>query len=80
MASILGRTRDALQPVGRPLIKLWWMVPILAVIGIFMWFTGRLPQPIANDLGQAGQFGDSFGAVTSLFTGLGVDFHLKVVH
>jgi hypothetical protein len=53
------------------LVKLWWTAPILAVIGTFMWFTSRLPQPAANDVGQAGQFGDSFGAVTSLFTGLG---------
>ncbi len=71
MASNFGQTRLSVRTVLALLVKLWWLTPMAAVIGFFIWFASRLPQPAANDVGQAGQFGDSFGAVTSLFTGLG---------
>jgi hypothetical protein len=64
------------QPMNRPLQFLWWPVLIFLGVGI-VWFL--TPYVIATvliasgspaSISQAGQFGDQFGAVSALFSGL----------
>ena len=51
--------------------RMWWMTPILAMALIFyLFYRGAFPLQ-GKDLGERGQFGDSFGVLNSLFTGLG---------
>ncbi len=51
--------------------KLWWMLPILiTLIVFFLFYDGYFPLKGA-DLEERGQFGDSFGVLNSLFSGLG---------
>lgn len=64
------------QPVNRPLQFLWWPVLVFLGVGI-VWF--MTPYVIATvlvasgssaSITHAGQFGDQFGAVSALFSGL----------
>lgn len=50
---------------------LWWLVPI-ATMGLIFWlfYQGYFPLK-GKDIAERGQFGDSFGVLNSLFTGLG---------
>ena len=51
--------------------RIWWMLPIAGMAGIFAaFYAGLIPLHGAN-LSEHGQFGDSFGVLNSLFTGLG---------
>jgi hypothetical protein len=51
--------------------KMWWLIPIAGTGAIFyLFFVGAFPLEGAN-LEERGQFGDSFGVLNSLFTGLG---------
>jgi hypothetical protein len=64
MASALAILTDAAR-------RLWWIVPIVAMGMIFwLFYQGYIPLKGAN-LSERGQFGDSFGVLNSLFTGLG---------
>lgn len=57
--------------IGSTLRTFWWVVPIVTMIAIFLLFyDGRFPLKGGN-LEERGQFGDSFGVLTSLFTSLG---------
>lgn len=50
---------------------LWWLLPILLMALLFAaFYKGYFPLKGAN-LAERGQFGDSFGVLNSLFTGLG---------
>lgn len=50
--------------------KLWWTLPILITLVIFLlFFNGYFPLK-GDDLEERGQFGDSFGVLNSLFSGL----------
>lgn len=50
---------------------IWWVVPFGVVIVLFLaFFFGYVPF-IPSDLPSKGLFGDSFGALNSLFSGLG---------
>jgi hypothetical protein len=51
--------------------KIWWILPI-AGMGIIFWlfYNGEFPLK-GKDIAEKGQFGDSFGVLNSLFTGLG---------
>jgi len=51
--------------------KAWWLLPIIATLGIFMAFYAGLIPLHGENLSEHGQFGDSFGVLNSLFTGLG---------
>lgn len=49
----------------------WWVLPIALMGGIFAFFYfGYFPLG-GKDIAERGQFGDSFGVLNSLFTGLG---------
>ena len=50
---------------------LMWIAPIAVVVVVFAAFYLHVPQPEAGKLEQTGQFGDSFGSLNALFTGLG---------
>lgn len=51
--------------------RTWWTLPIAAMFGIFAaFYAGLIPLHGAN-LSEHGQFGDSFGVLNSLYTGLG---------
>lgn len=48
-----------------------WMLPIISMAAVFwLFYSGYIPLKGAN-LEEKGQFGDSFGVLNSLFTGLG---------
>jgi len=70
-AELLARIPQALRRCQRLLIKFWWVAPVLVVAWVFREFIRELPRPDFNNLAETGQFGDSFGALTSIFTGLG---------
>lgn len=58
----------ALRDIG---LSLWWIVPI-ATMGLIFWFFYQGYFPLKGEnIGERGQFGDSFGVLNSLFTGLG---------
>lgn len=51
--------------------RLWWLLPITLMATIFLvFYLGYFPLEGA-DIGERGQFGDSFGVLNSLFIGLG---------
>lgn len=51
--------------------SLWWLVPFLVIGTLFVaFFLDRLPG-LPKELESRGQFGDSFGVLNTLFTGLG---------
>lgn len=52
-------------------LSLWWIIPI-ATMGLIFWlfYQGYFPLK-GEDISERGQFGDSFGVLNSLFTGLG---------
>lgn len=52
-------------------LSLWWIIPI-AIMGLIFWlfYQGYFPLKGEN-ISERGQFGDSFGVLNSLFTGLG---------
>lgn len=52
-------------------LSLWWIIPI-ASMGFVFWlfYQGYFPLKGEN-ISERGQFGDSFGVLNSLFTGLG---------
>lgn len=51
--------------------RAWWLLPIALMGGIFaLFYQGYFPLQ-GKDIGERGQFGDSFGVLNSLFTGLG---------
>lgn len=51
--------------------RTWWTLPI-ASMGLVFWLFYRGYVPLqGGNFEQRGQFGDSFGVLTSLFTGLG---------
>lgn len=51
--------------------RYWWALPI-AFMGFIFWlfYVGKFPLQ-GNNIAERGQFGDSFGVLNSLFTGLG---------
>lgn len=51
--------------------RVWWLLPIIAMLGIFVAFYAGLIPLHGSNLSEHGQFGDSFGVLNSLFTGLG---------
>lgn len=51
--------------------KTWWLLPIATMLGIFFAFYAGLIPLHGSNLSEHGQFGDSFGVLNSLFTGLG---------
>lgn len=51
--------------------RIWWLIPIITMLGIFFAFYAGLFPLYGNNLSEHGQFGDSFGVLNSLFTGLG---------
>ena len=54
------------------LSKTWWTLPIILMAYIFkQFYDGQLFPLPGSDLEQRGQYGDSFGVLNSLFTGLG---------
>ncbi|WP_287964761.1 hypothetical protein [Diaphorobacter sp.] len=75
MKLALQKVPSALRSIackGRTAIsKTWWTFPI-AFMGLVFWlfYQGYFPIQGGN-LEQRGQFGDSFGVLNSLFTGLG---------
>lgn len=65
------RARLILNTVRAIYLHTWWMFPIVLMALIFWFFyQGYFPVQ-GKDLGERGQFGDSFGVLNSLFTGLG---------
>lgn len=52
-------------------LRSWWILPI-AAMGLIFWvfYQGYVPLKGEN-ISERGQFGDSFGVLNSLFTGLG---------
>jgi len=51
--------------------KVWWTLPVAAMGLIFiLFYDGKFPLKGSN-FEERGQFGDSFGVLNSLFTGLG---------
>jgi hypothetical protein len=51
--------------------RTWWLLPIASMGGIFaLFYLGYFPLN-GKDIAERGQFGDSFGVLNSLFTGLG---------
>lgn len=64
-------SRKRRSPLFNFVASLWWLLPIaLMAILFFAFYQGYFPLK-GNDLGERGQFGDSFGVLNSLFTGLG---------
>ncbi len=62
---------SALSSIGSVIRQLWWLIPIAVMALIFLLFyQGYFPLK-GNDIAERGQFGDSFGVLNSLFTGLG---------
>ncbi|WP_367237444.1 hypothetical protein VXM67_00900 [Pseudomonas sp. Rh2] len=51
--------------------KLWWTLPLLTTLAIFLLFYNGLFPLKGDSLETRGQFGDSFGVLNSLFSGLG---------
>lgn len=64
-------SRRFLQILKSLYVRLWWILPI-AVMGFIFWlfYQGYFPLK-GKDIAERGQFGDSFGVLNSLFTGLG---------
>ncbi|MDF3822244.1 hypothetical protein P3G55_20240 [Leptospira sp. 96542] len=51
--------------------RTWWLLPIALMGGISaIFYRGYFPLQ-GKDIAERGQFGDSFGVLNSLFTGLG---------
>lgn len=71
VAALFARISRAWRNLKSFSIKFWWIAPILVVTWVFREFIQELPQPDFKNLTETGQFGDSFGALTSIFTGLG---------
>lgn len=63
--------RSALSSIVAVIRQLWWLAPI-AAMGLIFWvfYQGYFPLK-GKDIAERGQFGDSFGVLNSLFTGLG---------
>lgn len=51
--------------------QLWWLAPFLVIVSLFALFFSELVPGLPAELGARGQYGDSFGVLNSLFTGLG---------
>lgn len=51
--------------------RLWWLIPIILMATIFLAFYFEYIPLQGKDISERGQFGDSFGVLNSLFTGLG---------
>lgn len=49
----------------------WWVIPFAVIFLLFVAFFSGFTPGMPNDLEKKGQFGDSFGVLNSLFTGLG---------
>lgn len=61
----------ALRVLSGYVRKLWWALPMLLVLVAFVaFYLGYIPVK-GNNFEQRGQFGDSFGVLNSLFSGLG---------
>lgn len=56
----------------RTLERFWWP-PIALLLVVFYWFYRKesIPLPTGGSIEEYGQYGDSFGSLTSLFTALG---------
>lgn len=63
--------RSAFSSIASVIRQLWWLAPI-AAMGLIFWvfYQGYFPLK-GKDITERGQFGDSFGVLNSLFTGLG---------
>ncbi|WP_312791179.1 hypothetical protein [Diaphorobacter nitroreducens] len=63
--------RSVLYSTASLIRQLWWLAPIGAM-GLIFWvfYQGYFPLK-GKDIAERGQFGDSFGVLNSLFTGLG---------
>lgn len=60
-----------LRTISEIFHAVWWMLPIAAMGIIFLaFYLGLIPLQ-GKDVAERGQFGDSFGVLNSLFTGLG---------
>ena len=57
--------------ISRLFGRLWWALPFLAVAGLFGLFLAQWIPGLPGDLPSRGLFGDSFGVLNTLFTGLG---------
>lgn len=65
---ILRTTRNLVSELVR---RMWWLLPIALMGAIFiLFYLGYFPLK-GKDIAERGQFGDSFGVLNSLFTGLG---------
>jgi hypothetical protein len=53
------------------LSTVWFIAPFLLVLGLFLAFFFGLFPGVPGDTAVRGQFGDGFGVLNSLFTGLG---------
>lgn len=49
----------------------WWAIPFVAIFILFLAFFSGFTPGMPTELDKKGQFGDSFGVLNSLFTGLG---------
>lgn len=49
----------------------WWGIPFAVILLLFLSFFSGFTPGMPKGLGEKGQFGDSFGVLNSLFTGLG---------
>jgi hypothetical protein len=65
------RIQRLLRSCGAIYEAMWWTLPIVAMGLIFLaFYRGYIPLQ-GKDISERGQFGDSFGVLNSLFTGLG---------
>lgn len=65
------RTRRVLSATREIYRHVWWVLPIFFMGLIFLiFYKGYFPLQ-GRDIGERGQFGDSFGVLNSLFSGLG---------
>lgn len=68
---IMDQARYDLSLLVKSFSRMWWILPIFAVVALFKYFyDGHFPLK-GDGIAERGQFGDSFGVLNSLFTGLG---------
>lgn len=69
--NLKNRVLSVLATLREICFRLWWVIPIVTM-GLIFWlfYQGYIPLKGEN-ISERGQFGDSFGVLNSLFTGLG---------
>lgn len=69
-AEITHQLTKTIERTKNRLKKFWWTLPILITLAIFLLFyNGYFPLK-GDSIEKRGQFGDSFGVLNSLFSGL----------